>query len=760
MLNLINIMINGIDVAVPTGTTVLQACERVGIEIPRFCYHERLLVAGNCRMCLVEIVGSPKPQASCALPVSPGMKILTDTELVKKARESVMEFLLINHPLDCPICDQGGECDLQDQSMVYGSDRSRMYDCKRSVEDKYIGPLVKTVMTRCIHCTRCIRFASEVAGVPDLGTSSRGNTTEVGTYVEKTLKTELSGNLIDLCPVGALTAYPTAFEFRPWELDSLDGVDAIDGTAASIRVQTRSGQVKRVIPRQNDEINGEWLADKSRFAPIDGLKTNRFLEPFMHDYTMLNTLGATTPRRPEDKMLGETLNGMLQWWSSWVNSVIHERPYAWEKWQVTFSPTADIAIMAYFVAMKRQFELRGQGNRLQLSVVNGHLPPVTHLTRSGHASPTHTAPAHDYTLAAPLGLGVGIAARKDADLCVLIGVNTRTEAPLVNAKRREGFLQGQLDLRTIGNALSLTMPTQHISGDIPTALASPHPTLLAKRYAAKRPVLMIGSSVTARRDSTRIIALLTALAQRLYDNANVDAGWTILNALHSHTNSMGAAQLGIPRHTRWLPYFYQIFIGVNQGELHEAGHREEFRGWHLRRAMMTHGDSTRLKDAWFALPLPSYTENADIYVNTEGRLGVTTPVTNITTKWDLLSHTPQTLLWYHTENVGAWDANAGEKTYIDPEIWEYRKGSGQGRMALDRSAKIPDVFNPTTRHMAKTAKSAVQWAWTEATGWSTGLATEAIPAVHDYYTEGHPIARHSATMAKCSRELNTTLCFE
>jgi len=280
--NKITVTVDGIDVLVENGSSVLQACEQVGIEIPRFCFHERLLIAGNCRMCLVEIEKSPKPQASCAIPVGPGMKVFTDTPLVKKAREGVLEFLLLNHPLDCPICDQGGECDLQDQAMIFGSDRSRFFHRKRGVEDKNLGPLVKTIMTRCIHCTRCVRFATEVAGVEVLGTTSRGIDTEIGTYVEKMFDSELSGNIIDLCPVGALTSKPYAFTSRPWELRLTESVDVMDSVGSNIRVDTRGTEIMRIIPRLNEEINEEWISDKTRFS-YDGLKRQRLTKPMIRN---------------------------------------------------------------------------------------------------------------------------------------------------------------------------------------------------------------------------------------------------------------------------------------------------------------------------------------------------------------------------------------------------------------------------------------------------------------------------------------------
>ena len=274
--------VDGVETHVPKGVTVLQACEQAGVDVPRFCYHQRLSIAGNCRMCLVEVEKSPKPVASCAMPVMPNMNIKTTTPLVKKAREGVMEFLLINHPLDCPICDQGGECELQDQSLIYGSDRSRFTEYKRAVEDKELGPLVKTVMSRCIHCTRCVRFATEVAGVQDLGVTGRGNMAEIGTYVSKVLNSELSGNVIDLCPVGALTSKPFAFTARAWELKFAESIDVTDGLGSNIRVDTRGTEVMRVVPRLHEAVNEEWISDKARFS-YDGLNRQRLDTPMVKD---------------------------------------------------------------------------------------------------------------------------------------------------------------------------------------------------------------------------------------------------------------------------------------------------------------------------------------------------------------------------------------------------------------------------------------------------------------------------------------------
>src|SRR5829696_4837326 len=275
------IKIDGVEMEVPAGITILQACELAGLEIPRFCYHERLSIAGNCRMCLVEVKpGPPKPQASCALPAAENQEIFTNTPMVEKARKGVMEFLLINHPLDCPICDQGGECDLQDQAMGYGRDDTRYQENKRAVEDKYMGPLIKTVMNRCIQCTRCVRFITEVAGVPEIGLISRGEDVEITTYLDKAVQSELSANVIDLCPVGALTHKPWAFNYRPWELKKTESVDVMDAMGAAIRVDSRGPAVLRVLPRVNEDINEEWISDKTRYA-IDGLARQRLDRPYV-----------------------------------------------------------------------------------------------------------------------------------------------------------------------------------------------------------------------------------------------------------------------------------------------------------------------------------------------------------------------------------------------------------------------------------------------------------------------------------------------
>jgi NADH dehydrogenase (ubiquinone) Fe-S protein 1 len=414
--NKITVTVDGIDVLVENGSSVLQACEVVGIEIPRFCFHERLLIAGNCRMCLVEIEKSPKPQASCAVPVMPGMKIFTNTPLVKKAREGVLEFLLLNHPLDCPICDQGGECDLQDQAMIFGSDRSRFFERKRGVEDKNLGPLVKTIMTRCIHCTRCVRFATEVAGVEVLGTTARGIDTEIGTYVEKMFESELSGNIIDLCPVGALTSKPYAFTSRPWELKNTESVDVLDSVGSNIRVDTRGTEIMRIIPRLNEEINEEWISDKTRFS-YDALKRQRLTQPMIR-----NKSGNLVP---------------VEWLEAF-NFI--------KKNLKGVSPNEIVGIVGNLVDVETMFTLKN------FLAANGSSTLVSEFGDGEINQDFLQNQTFNSTIQ-------GI---EDSDLCLLIGTNPRKEAALINARIRKRYLQGEFSVASIGPNVNLTYPVEHL----------------------------------------------------------------------------------------------------------------------------------------------------------------------------------------------------------------------------------------------------------------------------------------------------------
>ena len=418
------VTIDDIEVEVPAGSNVLQACEAAGLEVPRFCYHDRLSVAGNCRMCLVEIEKAPpKPIASCAWPVADGMVVHTDSPMVRNARRGVMEFLLINHPLDCPICDQGGECDLQDQALGYGMDHSRYRENKRAVDDKYLGPLVKTVMTRCIQCTRCVRFITEVAGVPELGAVARGENLEITTYVEKALSSELSANIIDLCPVGALTAKPIAFAYRSWELVKTDSVDVLDGVGCNIRVDARGPEIIRILPRLNEDVNEEWLGDKSRFS-VDGLRRRRLDRPWVR------------------------VNGKLQptTWSEAFAAIAQKLQAA--SGERIGAIAGDLCDAESMFALKELMASLGSTN-LDCRQRDEQLD----------------ASRREFYI-----FNSGIAAIEDADVILLIGTNPRHEAPVLNARIRKRWLRSDLPVGIIGPAVDLTYPVQHL-GKSPVAMA-------------------------------------------------------------------------------------------------------------------------------------------------------------------------------------------------------------------------------------------------------------------------------------------------
>jgi NADH-quinone oxidoreductase subunit G len=571
---MVKVTVDGIEVEVPPGSNVLQACEAAGKEVPRFCYHDRLSVAGNCRMCLVEIEKAPpKPFASCAYPVADGMVVHTDTPMVVKARQGVMEFLLINHPLDCPICDQGGECDLQDQAVGYGRDTSRYDEHKRAVKDKNLGPLIKTVMTRCIHCTRCIRFSSEIAGVSELGATARGETMEVGTYVEKALSSELSGNLIDICPVGALTSKPYAFIARPWELKKTDSVDVLDAVGAAIRVDTRGTEVLRVLPRLNEDVNEEWLADKSRFS-IDGLKRRRL------DSAWVKRDGRLAKASWTDAFaaIAERLKG-----------VAGERIGA---------VAGDLADAESMLALKDLMLALGS--------------PNLDCRQDGAAFDTTRRDFYTFN--------TSIAGIEEADAILLVGTNPRTEAPLVNARIRKRWLVGGLTVGAIAPAADLTYPVATL-GDTPATLSAlrdgSHP-FAATLKAAKKPMLIVGAGALARPDGAAILAACWALAA---ETGMLAAEWHGFNVLHTAAARVGgldlgflpgpggkdlAAMLGGGVDVLWLlgaDEFDTARIGPNTFVIYQ-GH---------------HGDRGAAR-ADVILPGAAYTEKNGTYVNTEGRV--------------------------------------------------------------------------------------------------------------------------------------------
>lgn len=475
--------IDGIEVEVPAGSALIQACEAAGREIPRFCYHEKLSIAGNCRMCLVEVEKAPKPVASCAYPVAEGMVVHTDSPMVRNGRRGVMEFLLVNHPLDCPVCDQGGECDLQDQSVGYGGDASRFRENKRAVKDKYLGPIVKTIMTRCIQCTRCVRFATEIAGVPELGATSRGEGLEIGTYVEHALSSELSGNLVDICPVGALTSKPYAYAARPWELRHTDSVDVLDAVGSNIRVDTRGSEVMRVLPRLNEEINEEWLGDKSRHA-IDGLKRRRLDQPWV---------------RRNGRLVRVT-------------------------WDEAFDAIAD-----------RLRGLSGEG----IGAVVGNLCDAESMVALrdlmaalGSDRVECRQDGADYSTAerAHYVFGSGIVGIEQADAIVLIGTNPRIEAPLVNARIRKRLLMGRLRIAAVGPRAELTYPVTW-ADDLAGAAEA--------LRGAKRPMVIVGQA------ALRTPGLLAAAWAMAAEHGAFANGWHGFNMLHTAASRVAALDLGL-----------------------------------------------------------------------------------------------------------------------------------------------------------------------------------------------------------------------
>ncbi len=563
------VTVDGIEVEVPAGANVLQACELAGKEIPRFCYHERLSVAGNCRMCLVEIEKAPpKPFASCAYPAADGMVVHTDSPMVKKARRGVMEFLLINHPLDCPICDQGGECDLQDQAMGYGSDHTRYHENKRAVKDKNLGPLVKTVMTRCIHCTRCIRFSTEIAGVSELGATSRGEGMEVGTYVERALSSELSGNLIDICPVGALTSKPYAFIARPWELAKTDSVDVLDAVGASIRVDSRGPEVLRILPRINEDVNEEWLADKSRFS-VDGLKRRRLDSCWIkHD-------------------------GRLQK-ASWDEAftVIAHRLHGIPGERIG-AVAGDLCDAESMLALKDLMTALGSAN----------------LDCRQDGAALDASRRDFYTF------NTSIAGIEEADALLIIGSNPRREAPLINARIRKRSLAGPFPVATIGPAADLTYPVEWL-GESLAALNSV--AFIETLKAAKKPMLIVGQGALARPDGAAILAACWKLAAA---TGMLREDWHGFNVLHHAAARVGGLDLGFVPGPGGRSVAGMMSGGVDVLWLLGA---DEFETAAIGPATFViyqghHGDRGAAR-ADVILPGAAYTEKPGTYVNTEGRV--------------------------------------------------------------------------------------------------------------------------------------------
>ena len=495
---MLKVKVNNIDLEIEEGLTVLQACEKAGAEIPRFCYHEKLSIAGNCRMCLVEIEKSPKPVASCAMPVTEGMNIKTNTSLVEKARKGVMEFLLSNHPLDCPVCDQGGECDLQDQSMFYGVDKSRYRENKRNVPEKYMGPLIKTQMTRCIHCTRCIRFATEVAGVTELGAIGRGENMQITTYLEKSMESELSANVIDLCPVGALTSKPYVFEARPWELKKTETIDVMDAVGSNIRVDTYGWEVKRILPRINEDINEEWISDKTRYA-CDGIKNQRLDTPYV-------------------KKQGKFEEVSWDFALNYIAEKIKQSPP-----ENIAGVTGDLTNMETLYIVKEFFNKTIKSENLESRIEDYYV---------------NNDARQNYIFNSTIN---GI---EESDLIVLIGTNPRYEATILNARIRKSFIKNKTEIFSFGDVGDLTYPYKILDNksEIIKDVIESKNGLSSKIKNAKKPIIIIGQSALKLKSGKFIFE---KFKEFLTHNNKINNEWNSLNVLSKDASSVGAYDLDI-----------------------------------------------------------------------------------------------------------------------------------------------------------------------------------------------------------------------
>jgi len=558
------VKVDGIELEVPNGATVLQACELAGKEIPRFCYHERLSIAGNCRMCLVEVKpGPPKPQASCALPATEGQEIRTDSEMVKKAREGVMEFLLINHPLDCPICDQGGECDLQDQSVAYGRGGSRYHENKRAVTEKYMGPLIKTQMTRCIHCTRCVRFSEEVAGVDEIGALYRGESMQITTYLEHAAKHEMSANVIDLCPVGALTSRPYAYEARPWELKKTLGIDVSDATGANIRIDSRGREVLRVLPRVNDDVNEEWISDKGRFM-VDGLVKRRLDKPYL---------------RRDGKLVPVS-------WNEAFGAI------------ATLNPGSSIAAIAGdLVDCETMFAAKALVSALGSTLLEGR----------------QTGMDYDTSSLAAVNFNSTLAGIEEADAILIVGSNVRWEAPLVNVRLRKAVKRGA-KVFLIGPEWETTFGGEFLGEDL-SAIGNLPDAVWETIRDAKRPAVIVGGAGLARGGLEVALALgeRIGLVRELEDGSR----WNGFNVLHMAASRMGGLMLGYAQKggiADLVAAKPKVVISLGADEVDYARFADSMIVY-----IGHHGDKGA-HAADVILPGSAYTEKAGTYVNTEGRV--------------------------------------------------------------------------------------------------------------------------------------------
>jgi len=566
--------VNNTEIEVEEGLTVLQACEKAGVEIPRFCYHEKLSIAGNCRMCLVELEKSPKPVASCAMPAAEGMNIKTNTEFVEKARKGVMEFLLANHPLDCPVCDQGGECDLQDQSMFYGVDKSRFKENKREVPEKNMGPLIKTQMTRCIHCTRCVRFATEVAGVPELGAIGRGEDMQITTYLEESMQSELSANVVDLCPVGALTSKPYVFEARPWELKKTESIDVMDAIGSNIRIDTYGWEVKRILPRINENINEEWISDKTRYA-CDGLLNQRLDTPYVKYNNKFEK-------------------------ASWTEAfnIIKSKIKNTDKEKIC-GMTGDLTNMETQYIFKE--------------FLNKTVGSYNIESRHNH-SYLNTDKRENYLFNSSIN---GI---EEADLILLIGSNPRYEATILNARIRKAYLQNKIKIISLNDVGNLTYPYEALNGDIENIkdiVENKHEiSNLIKE--AKKPLIIFGQSAL-RSNSAKYI--FESMKMFLNKNNKISNEWNSLNVISENASTVGSYDLGIYKSKDGSNEIledleknkFEIIYLLGQDSL-KFKKKNEFIIY-----QGSHGDNGA-EMADIILPGAAYTEQNGYFTNLEGKL--------------------------------------------------------------------------------------------------------------------------------------------
>lgn len=576
------VTINGKEQQVPEGITIIQACEIADVEIPRFCYHERLAIAGNCRMCLVEVEGMPpKPVASCAMSIADGMKIHTESPMVKKAREGVMEFLLANHPLDCPICDQGGECDLQDQAYQYGRGKSAYHEHKRSVKDKNMGPLVKTQMTRCIHCTRCVRFIEDVAGTVEMGAVGRGETMEITTYIEKSLKSELSGNIIDLCPVGALTSKPYAFKARSWELKKTESIDVMDAVGSNIRVDSRGLEIMRILPRLNEEINEEWISDKTRFC-YDGLKYQRLDKPYVKRNGKLEATG-----------FDEALEAIVKKAKSLKAEQI-------------------AALTGQLSSAEEVFALKKLMEKLKVTQTECRLKDEK---------------INDKDRASWL-FNSTIAGVEDADACLLIGVNPRKDAAILNSRIRKRFLSKKLEIAAIGVNEELTYDYKNLGNEVSALedILSGKSDFAKTLKKAEKPMLILGHDAISGEDGDLILSYAKKIAEKFN---MIQDEWNGFNFLSKSSGFINGLELGFTSSENLLEKIQNPKnTDIKMIFLHSVDDDLDFNKLPQNAFVVyigTHGDrGAHIADV--ILPAASFSEKNAIYVNLEGRVQSTNQV--------------------------------------------------------------------------------------------------------------------------------------